>query len=204
MHLGLLLDTADAQGAALSQLLFLRKRLADWHDLDALRKRFRAGIAASPAKLSPFCLLSDPSSRREQRQCAETWARGFVTKPSSVIDAAQGVGTDRHVESRDRLTIGYLSADFHMHATALLTAGLFERHDRKRYHVIAYSTGPDDQSPLRKRIENAPPAYTFAPRSRPHRPRPASPAAPNSRRIESRNQPLPEPIPSASICVICG
>lgn len=150
-----LLDAADPQGAALSQLLFVRKRLADWHDLDVLRNRFRAGIAARLPLLSPFCLLSDPSSRSEQRQCAETWASAFGTKLSSETGSAQGVGTGRRIETRDRLTIGYLSADFHMHATALLTAGLFERHDRKRYHVIAYSTGPDDQSTLRKRIENA-------------------------------------------------
>ena len=42
-----------------------------------------------------------------------------------------------------------------MHATALLTAGLCERHDRKRYHVIGYSTGRNDESPLGKRLENA-------------------------------------------------
>ena len=148
-----LLD-ADPQGAALSQLLFLRKRLADWHDLDGLRRRFRDGIGTRPM-LSPFCLLSDPSSRAEQRRCAEAWSRAFEQGSSSGTVAAQGVGTESPAVSGDRLTIGYLSADFHMHATALLTAGLFEHHDRKRYHVLAYSTGPDDESPLRKRIENA-------------------------------------------------
>ncbi len=145
----------DPQGAALSQLLFVRKRLADWRDLDGLRARFRAGIEARLPLLSPFCLLSDPASRAQQRQCAETWAMRFGS--SSGTDTAQGVGTARLADdpARERLTIGYLSADFHMHATALLTAGLFEHHDRKRYHVIAYSTGPDDQSPLRKRLAAA-------------------------------------------------
>ena len=33
-------------GAALSQLLYLRQRMADWHDVDPLRRRFREGIAA--------------------------------------------------------------------------------------------------------------------------------------------------------------
>ncbi len=148
------LRVADPRGAALSQLLFVRKRLADWHDLDELQARFRAGIQAKLPLLSPFCLLSDPGSRALQRQCAETWVARFGPASSSGTDTAQGVGTARQTTApvRDRLTIGYLSADFHMHATALLTAGLFEHHDRKRYHVVAYSTGPDDQSPLRKRL----------------------------------------------------
>ncbi|MDQ6621705.1 MAG: tetratricopeptide repeat protein [Pseudomonadota bacterium] len=152
------LRTGDPTGAALSQLLFIRKRLADWHDLDDLRARFRAGIRAQLPLLSPFCLLSDPSSRAEQRRCAEAWVRAFGTGSSSGTDVALGVGTARPSAkgtSGDRLTIGYLSADFHLHATALLTAGLFEHHNRKRYHVVAYSTGRDDESPLRIRLEAA-------------------------------------------------
>jgi predicted O-linked N-acetylglucosamine transferase (SPINDLY family) len=53
------------------------------------------------------------------------------------------------------LRIGYLSADFHSHATAFLTAGLFEQHDRARFEIVGYSTGPDDHSPMRARIERA-------------------------------------------------
>ena len=62
-----------AHGAALSQLLYLRQRMADWHDLEALRGRFRDGIAAGMPYLSPFVWLSQPSSRHEQRRCADAW-----------------------------------------------------------------------------------------------------------------------------------
>ncbi len=57
--------------------------------------------------------------------------------------------------SAGRLRIGYLSADFHTHATAYLAAGLFERHDRARFEVFGYSTGPDDRSPMRARLVRA-------------------------------------------------
>src|SRR5512142_22350 len=60
-------------GAALSQLLFLRQRTGDWHDLAALRSRFRDGVAQRLPLLSPFVLLSQPSTRAEQRRCAEAW-----------------------------------------------------------------------------------------------------------------------------------
>jgi len=133
-------------GAALSQLLFLRQRLGDWHDLQVLRRQFRDGVEQRLPLLSPFVLLSQPSSRSEQRRCAEAWT-------ASVAPPAPAAGT--LMLNSGRLRIGYLSADFHTHATAFLAAGLFEHHDRARFEVVAYSTGPDDRSPMRERLARA-------------------------------------------------
>src|SRR5262249_29526748 len=55
----------------------------------------------------------------------------------------------------EKIRIAYLSADFHQHATALLAAGLFELHDRERFEVTAVSFGPDDGSPMRRRLLGA-------------------------------------------------
>jgi protein O-GlcNAc transferase len=131
------------------ELLFLRKRLADWHDLDALRTKLRSGIQAHRA-LSPFVLLSEPFTRAEQSTCAQRWSARF--------------GRSREPDTRppissDRLHIGYLSADFHQHATAVLTAGLFESHDARAFKVTGYSTGADDGSPMRGRLQKA--LHTF-------------------------------------------
>ena len=133
------LDSGSA--AALSELLFLRKELADWHDLDVLRSRFRAGVEAKQGRLSPFCLLSDPSTRAEQRLCAQRWSSAYPNLPRSQRAPASGI-----------LRIGYLSADFRQHATGVLAAGLFENHDRQRFRVFGYSTGADDGSAMRARL----------------------------------------------------
>lgn len=130
----------------LSQLTFLRGRLADWRDRDRLVASYRSAIAAGTPELSPFAFLSLPGTRMEQRRCAQAWAA-----PNS----AAKVRSRRRVLSPSRLRIGYLSADFHSHATAFLAAGLFERHDRNRFEIVAYSTGPDDCSPMRERLMRA-------------------------------------------------
>ena len=52
-----------------------------------------------------------------------------------------------------KIAIGYLSEQFRNAATGHLTAGLFRRHDRERFNIIAYSLGKDDQSAYRQRIE---------------------------------------------------
>ncbi|MGH8801921.1 MAG: tetratricopeptide repeat protein, partial [Casimicrobiaceae bacterium] len=70
------------QGAALSQLVFLHQRLGDWDDLPSLRQRFRDGIHGGMPLLSPFVLLSQPSTRAEQRRCADNWVASLLGTPS--------------------------------------------------------------------------------------------------------------------------
>ena len=54
-----------------------------------------------------------------------------------------------------KIKLAYCSADFHAHPMPRLLAGLFERHDRARFEVIAISFGPDDGSEMRVRLETA-------------------------------------------------
>jgi len=54
-----------------------------------------------------------------------------------------------------KIAIGYLSADYHSHATAWLIAELIEKHDRDRFAVFGYSYGPDDGSTTRRRLVGA-------------------------------------------------
>jgi predicted O-linked N-acetylglucosamine transferase (SPINDLY family) len=44
-----------------------------------------------------------------------------------------------HVAGRDKLRIGYLSADFHAHPAGYLYEAMFPHHDRSRFEVFAYS-----------------------------------------------------------------
>ncbi len=136
-------------GPALSQLIFLKRWLADWRDLDSLEQQFRDGVAQGRPLLSPFVLLGQPSTRAEQRRCADAWSAALAGAP---------LRSQRPL-SQGKLSIGYLSADFHTHATAFLAAGLFEHHDRSRFEITAYSIGPDDQSPMRERLKRAFPRF---------------------------------------------
>ncbi len=132
-------------GATLSQIAFLRARLADWQARDVLVARYRKAAAAGVAALSPFAFLSLPSTRAEQRVCAAHWC-----------DPMEGMaGPPPPLRAAARPRIAYLSADFHSHATAFLAAGLFEQHDRARFEFVAYSTGPDDRSAMRARLVKA-------------------------------------------------
>ncbi|MEE4354953.1 MAG: tetratricopeptide repeat protein, partial [Desulfococcaceae bacterium] len=53
---------------------------------------------------------------------------------------------------KEKITLGYLSNDFHNHPTAHLVLSMFGLHDRKKFNVYSYSYGKEDESHYRKRI----------------------------------------------------
>ncbi|HEY9108480.1 MAG TPA: acetylglucosamine transferase [Roseateles sp.] len=59
-----------------------------------------------------------------------------------------------------KIRIGYLSGDLHMHAVGLLTAELYELHDKSKFEVHAFSWSREDGTPLRARIRAAMDSYT--------------------------------------------
>ena len=143
-----LIANSNHDDATLSEFIFLKKRVCDWAGLPELQARFREALGTNKSdasELTPFSFLSDPSSRAEQKQAARAWARRYRQRPAGA-DAA------RRAISEYRLRIGYLSADLHEHATGVLTAGLFESHDRSAFEIFGYSTGIDDGSALRARL----------------------------------------------------
>ncbi|NUB17542.1 glycosyltransferase, partial [Azospirillum brasilense] len=180
---------SPAYNPALAQLVQQQRHACDWRDLSALEHdligRMRAGALGVP----PFGLLAVDTTPADQRAAAERWAR---QKAHGVPAVARPT-----VSGDGRLRIGYLSADFHEHATAYLMAELLERHDRTRVAVTAYSTGIDDGSPMRRRLTAAVERFGDL-RDRPAR---AAPPAllPHGRRIlgcrEGDNAPAPTALP---------
>ncbi|MGZ5874101.1 MAG: tetratricopeptide repeat protein [Bradyrhizobium sp.] len=132
---------------AFSQLVYHRAQACDWDnseaDQGALVEIVRQGV-----RVPPFSLLSTPASASDQLLCARQWIRPVRPPPESVFDHRRSTG-------QQRIRLGYLSGDFHQHATARLMAELFELHDREHFEVSAYSYGPDDNSAMRARLASA-------------------------------------------------
>ncbi len=140
-------DYADAR----VRLLNAHLQLCDWRSLDAELAAVRRLIAGPrAADIDPYFLIFLPGiSGRDQRRVAEAYAAqrfaGFAARRVAHAQPAK----------KDRLRIGYLSADFHAHATAFLLAEVIELHDRARFEIVGYSLGPDDGSAMRRRLTAA-------------------------------------------------
>jgi len=60
----------------------------------------------------------------------------------------------------DKVKIGYFSADYSDHAVMHLAVALFENHDRDRFSIHAFSYGPPNATPMRRRLEEAFDSFT--------------------------------------------
>jgi predicted O-linked N-acetylglucosamine transferase (SPINDLY family) len=129
---------------ALGDLLHVRRQACDWRDDGALRQVVRGELEAGRPAISPFAALTVFDDPALHRTCAALAAPPAVAPPS---------WPDR--PSGERIRVAYLSADLHDHATARLTAGMLEAHDRTRFEVLALSYGPDLGGALRDRIDAA-------------------------------------------------
>ncbi len=140
---------------ALGTLIHVRQHMCDWDGIEDLWQRLRNEAIGKPgAGISPFSLLSQPTSPQEQLACAQSWA-GLELAPLAASPSRVGFDFVARPRTSGRLRIGYLSWDFHQHATSYLIAELFELHDRNRFEIHAYSYGPDDGSAVRARIRGA-------------------------------------------------
>ena len=146
----LLLGLDASELAARAQLVFLEREACRWaaaaEELAKLRQAVQAAPADRPCETGAFphaVFVDDPL---EQLKVARLYAQHVASRVTPL--------PLRKAKAHDgRLRIGYLSADFHTHATSQLMVQMLEQHDRSRFEVTLFSAGPDDGSPMRARIE---------------------------------------------------
>ncbi len=126
------------------------KRTCDWDEWATVWRQLSTEMAAGGAAASPFSLLYQPTTPREQLEYTRRWcaARYGATRAEPLQSRQSGA-------LRARPRIGYLSSDFHKHAVGYLIVDVLELHDRDKYEVFAFSFGPEDGSPMRARLRNA-------------------------------------------------
>lgn len=120
----------------------------EWTELGATIENIRDGVMRSEPVTTPFALIAVSDDPQLQKKAAEIWVRDNI-RPSKIL------GQIHARPRRERIHVGYLSADFHEHATSYLTAELFEVHDKSRFEITGISFGPATASPMRSRVSAA-------------------------------------------------
>ena len=148
----LALGLGSSELSARALLVFLEREACRWDAADVELARLRQAVQAAPADAAAetgafvhAVLVDDPM---EQRKVAALYARHLAARTVPL--------PRRQARAHDgRLRVGYLSADFHQHATSQLAVQMFESHDRGRFEVTLFSAGADDGTPLRRRMCSA-------------------------------------------------
>jgi predicted O-linked N-acetylglucosamine transferase (SPINDLY family) len=150
-------EALTIDGANTEALLNLTRPLMETCDWQGLARHLARIKACRPggqpddwlSLISPFNSFFLPFTRQEQLMIARR-AAADLTK--AIPKSRNRPRPLSRVPDDKRLRIGYLSSDFHDHATSHLTLGIYSQHDRNQFEIYAYSIGSPDDSHYRRKI----------------------------------------------------
>ena len=132
----------------LSNVLTAKMAICDWHNfddaVDQLVEKTQLGHKVS----TPQLVLTVLDSPELQAKAAAIWTLTNHPFNNAVLTIAKR-------PKRKKIRLGYFSSDFYDHPTAQLMVGLFEKHDRSRFELIAFSFGPNANDEMRQRLSTA-------------------------------------------------
>ncbi len=141
--------------AARLMAIHMRQYACDWQDFDAqcasavdLMQRLTPH-EPEPGEGALFALLAIPHPAALFKVAAQQ-AAAFQIGPVQALPVPA-----RQRERGARLRIGYLSCDFHNHATAQLLVEALEQRNAQDFEVTLYSHGHDDHTAMQHRVRAA-------------------------------------------------
>jgi len=126
---------------------YTQMKICDWKNYRAEVKLMCARFLDNDQVAPNFIILAMTDSLGLQLKASQIWVS------TTQGDAALGQ-LIRH-PAKSKIRLGYYSADFYNHATCVLMAELFEKHDKSKFELFAFSFGPDIKDPMRERVEAA-------------------------------------------------
>lgn len=133
------------QEDALHHWIHLRQKQCIWPVYPAF-----PGISldAMHKATSALAMLSVSDEPVRQLEAARRFVEKKVISNVPTLANPKGYG-------HTKLRIAYVSSDFSLHPVSMLTAELFELHDRTQFEVYGYCWSPEDGSGLRQRVIQA-------------------------------------------------
>jgi predicted O-linked N-acetylglucosamine transferase (SPINDLY family) len=135
------LDVEPNQPDTIHHWIFLRARLCEWPIYAPIKGISQELFHQSTSALAMISLSDDPESQLAA-------AKHFVEKKLPAVQALSIPKSYKH----SKIRIGYLSSDICLHPVAMLTAELFELHDKNNFEIYAYCWSREDGSAIRQRI----------------------------------------------------
>lgn len=133
------------QPEVLHHWIFLREKQCAWPIYLPMEGVSLEQLRASTSALAMLSISDNPE---EQLTAACNYSSKKI--PSDLPKLAP----HRNYGHR-KIRIGYCSSDFCLHPVALLTAELFECHNRDQFEIYGFCWSPEDGSEVRQRIINA-------------------------------------------------
>lgn len=129
-------------------LLHTKMKICSWSGLAESLEDISKKVAANEKVTNPFSLLALSDDIFLHKKSSEIYIQSkypFNPILGPILKRAQS----------QKIRVGYFSADFGNHPVSLLTAELYELHDKNKFDIFAFSFGVDDKSTMRLRLSQA-------------------------------------------------
>ena len=137
---------------ALSMLTYARQQRCEWSGLNSLFARIESALEGADPETEfpcmPFATLAMPLSPRAQLHAAQRWSRTVASGPlpeRPTVSRAPG----------ERLRVAFVNWNMRDHPTMHLSLEFWEKIDRARLEMFAYSLRPGDDNPFERRARSA-------------------------------------------------
>ncbi|MBL8325146.1 MAG: acetylglucosamine transferase, partial [Rubrivivax sp.] len=142
------LELDAAQPDVVQHYVHVRQKQCAWPAEQPVGELTAYQLLTGTSLLASMGLTDDPAL---QLLAAQRFVHEKVPRPPSKVPLWRQLAVRRE----GRIKVAYVSGDLHMHAVGLLTAELYELHDRARFEVFAFDWTPPSQQPLRQRLVRA-------------------------------------------------
>ena len=123
-------------------------KICNWSNFPDELEIISKKLTSNEKVVSPFILLALNDKAALHKKSSEVYVQSnYPFNPD--------LGPILKHRKNEKIRVGYFSADFKNHAVSILTAELFELHDKSRFEIIAFSFGVDDKSLMRSRLRQA-------------------------------------------------
>ena len=134
-----------------TQMVHLKQSICSWDGIEEMFSQIKKLTEKQiKGKISPFALFSMPNlSNSNHLNLANSWVKesgiNILQKPKQ--------------KKSGKITIGYLSSDFRLHPLYYLIKEVLINHDRNKFNVKLFYSGPDDGSDELDEFKNIGDAY---------------------------------------------
>ena len=113
-------------------LLHTKMKICSWSDLAHSLEYVSKKVISNNKVIDPFVFLALNDDVLLHKKCSEIYAQNKYPENSAL-------GLIPRAAKREKIRIGYFSADFKNHPVAFLTAELFEIHDGSQFEIYGFS-----------------------------------------------------------------
>lgn len=130
--------------ALMSNIVGNRHRGCDWTHFEEDNQYLINLVTNKKTIENPFFFLNITDSGQNQMKCASFWGEQYNKKLKKTYEFAPS--------TRSKIRVGYVSADYYLHATTILIEKLFQAHDKFDFEIIGISLNTKKNDDITERI----------------------------------------------------